>query len=1223
MVTDEPTMCIVKTIGGSILLVPILIAAFQARAVVLWSFYDPITINENGSGTDLLGGALKRNGGANDTLYFKFRVEPISDETTEPYFAALELFEDDTARLGVGNALDAWAYSVFFPGAQSGGVPPAGYLDLHSAHPDTNALAHQANYQCPRRGEPASIVFKIQYIPDGEDLVTVWLNPDLGPGANEINQPEALTTRFHANASFDELRLRHGGRGGGWKFSDLAIATTFNDFVDSSSDRPGVAESNLVESDGSLQFQPWLKNQGLPQSPVNAVQQTKDGYLWIAAGAEIRRFDGLKFVPLNVRVAGTNHSKQVIFADSQGALWFACPGGIQQLRKAHLTTLTTDDGLPNARITALNEDATGNIWIGTAAGLVVWSNGRLVPLAGGEMVQGRAITAMAKDRHGTMWLVVDGTNVLKFNQGRLISAAEGCLIDWMFDIHGLLVDQADRVWLSTGDDAVVCQDTEGWHRYRLTKRTSGSRVNALAEDSSGTIWAGTSGGLFLFSKGKFSAVPASSKLAGSSVESLFVDHDGSLWVGTDAGLNRLQHKCLFTLGQEEGLGFGPVQSLAQVSPGVIWASRTGDGIYRWDGRSFNRLRAAGLSAHNSQANALLLSRDGACWVASTGGVLRYKDPVAAGDEVRWFELTNEDITSLAEDRAGSLWVGTRAGKLWQLCEGKWIPQSFISNSINAIMPAPDGSLWFGTGGSGLVHLEHDKITFLGRSAGLPSDNVGALFLDAQGILWIGTANGLSCKRGNKISNFTARDGLPNNLVSQILEDNFGRLWLGTGQGIACLRKNQLEDFAAGRADMLHPKVFNHADGMLSEECTGGICPAALKSELGLVWFPTAQGVAIIAPQNWPVGQPMPATAIEEIRLDGVPVSADAVSRPMVVPPGKHRLEVTYTGLRFDSPETLRFRYRLDSWDAGWIDAGTSRSAVYNFLPPGEYCFRTIACDSEGNWATTGAELRLVFTRYFWQSSWFIGIAIAAVISAVAGTVRIIERQTARTRLKRIEQERVLERERTRIAQDLHDEMGAKLCRISFLSEHVRRDGIKSEDLQEQIQSISDDSREVLHSLDEIVWAVNPQNDTLEHAASYLAQYTHDYFSMTGLECELVLPSQMPAYPVSSQVRHHLFLAVREALANILKHSAATRARISMVCRNDTFEITVEDNGKGFAAKPAGAAEDHSLDTRDGLRNMAGRFADVGGQCHVESLAGRGTTVKFILPLKTAISKNDL
>jgi len=227
---------------------PVLISAFQARAVILWSNFDPLTVNNDGPGTDLLGGAVKRDEAANDTLYFKFRVEPISDETTEPYFAALELYEDDAERLGVGNALDAWAYSAFFPGAQSSGVPPAGYLDLHSARPDPDALAHLANYQCPRRGETATIVFKIQYVANGEDLVTVWLNPDLGPGANEISQPEALTTRFNAHAAFDELRLRHGGNGGGWTFSDLAIATAFNDYVDSSSAQPGSGEGTAARA---------------------------------------------------------------------------------------------------------------------------------------------------------------------------------------------------------------------------------------------------------------------------------------------------------------------------------------------------------------------------------------------------------------------------------------------------------------------------------------------------------------------------------------------------------------------------------------------------------------------------------------------------------------------------------------------------------------------------------------------------------------------------------------------------------------------------------------------------------------------------------------------------------------------------------------------------------------------------------------------------------------
>jgi ligand-binding sensor domain-containing protein/signal transduction histidine kinase len=1143
----------------------------------------------------------------------------MSDETTEPYVAALELFEDDTERLGVGNALEAWAYSAFFPGAQSSGVPPAGYLDLRTARPDANALAHLANYQCPRRGEAVTIVFKIQYVPHGEDLVTIWLNPDLGPGANEMNQLEALTTRFNAHASFDELRLRHGGSGGGWKFNDLAIATAFNDFVDSSSAQPGNAEANLAQSEDALQFQAWLKNQGIPHVPVDAIQQTRDGYLWLAAGGAIARFDGVRFVPLNVPNTETNFSAGIIFGDSQGALWMAVSNGLQRWQNEHVTLATINDGLPSSQITALNEDAQGNIWIGTVAGLAIWNHGALVSLTDAKKIRGRAITTIFKDRQGSMWLVVQGTEVFQFTHDHFLPVTDDAAKDWMTDIHALLVDKAQRVWLAAGEDAVLCRDKDGWHHYRIPKRIAGSRVNALAEESDGTIWAGGAGGLFLFANGKFSAVPASTKLAGSTVESLFVDHDGALWVGTDEGLNRLQHKCLFALGQSEGLGFGPVQGLAQVSPGVVWAARTGDGIYRWDGRSFSRLRAAGLSAHNSQANALLLGRDGVCWVASMGGVLRYKDPVAAADEVRWFELPGENILSLAEDGDGSLWAGSQAGKLWQLREGKWLAQSSISisNSINAILPAPNGAVWIGTEGSGLIWLDHTGTKKFGKNAGLPSEIIRALYFDAQGALWIGTAAGLSCKRGDKFSNFTARDGLPDNSVSQILEDATGRLWLGTSQGIACVRKDQLTDFAAGKMDVLHPKIFNHADGMPSEECTGGFCPVALKSQSGLLWFSLTKGVAVIAPQSWPVERPLPETVIEEILLDGVPVSAGSATAKFTIPAGRHRLELIYTGLRFDAPETTRFRYKLEGWDADWIDAGTSRSEVYNFVPPGQYRFRVVACNSDGNWATNGAEVGLIFARYFWQSWWFIGIAGVALLSAVGSAVWLIERQKARSRLKRLAQEGALERERTRIAQDLHDEMGAKLCRISFLSEHARRDGIEPAEMQEQIKSISDDSREVLHSLDEIVWAVNPQNDTLEHAASYLAQFAQDYFSMTGVECELVMPAQMPLQPVSSQVRHHLFLAVREALANILKHSAATHAKIYIAYENSCLEIRVTDNGKGFAAKSPMANGAYSRDTHDGLRNMTKRFADVGGHCSIESAAGSGTTVKFSLPLKTA------
>lgn len=1219
----KPVKSIAKIFGKIILLLVVWRFPLPAQAVVLWSNFDPITVDNNGAGTDLLGGAVKRDETANDTLYFKFRVEPISDETTEPYFAALELFENDTERLGVGNALDAWAYSAFFPGAQSSGVPPAGYLDLRSAHPDPNARARLADYQCPHRGKAVTIVFKVQYVPNGEDLVTVWLNPDLGPGANEMNQPDALTTRFSVHAAFDELRLRHGGNGGGWIFSDLAIATDFKDYVDSSSAQPGSSEANLAQSEDSLLLQSWLKNQGLPRAPVNAIQQTRNGFLWLAAPGVLARFDGLHFVPSLLTTMETDAATPLIFGDSQGALWVAMTNGLRRWQNEHAILVTLNAGLPNTRITALNEDGQGNIWIGTREGLMLWNHGRLVSLADAQTIRGRAITAIFRDRQNRMWLVVAGAQLFQFTHDHFLLVADEAVKGWMTDLHALLVDGAGKIWLAAGEDAVLCHDGDGWHHFRLPKRVTGSRVHALAEEPDGTIWAGGAGGLFRFSNGKFFAVPPSAKLAGNTVESLFVDHDGTLWVGTDEGLNRLEHKCLFALGQGEGLGFGPVQGLAQVSPGVIWAARTGDGIYRWDGRSFSRLRAAGLSAHSSQANALLRGRDGVCWVASAGGLLRYKDPVAAADEVRWFALPGEDIISLAEDQDGSLWAGTHAGKLWQLRAGKWQAQPSISLSapINAIQMAPQGMAWLGTAGQGLIGLDHTNATFFGRKSGLPSEDIRTLYLDAQGILWIGTAGGLSCKRGVHFSIFTARDGLPDNMVSQILEDASDRLWLGTGQGIACLHKEQLAAFAAGAIGALHPKIFDHADGLPSEECTGGFCPAGLKSHSGLLWLPTMKGVAVLAPQTWPVERPLPGTAIEEILLDGVPQSADSDSAQFRIPPGKHRLELRYTGLRFDAPESIRFRYQLKNWDAAWIEAGTGRSAVYNFVPPGQYAFRVIACNSDGVWASSGAEIQLRFAKYFWQSGWVLGLSSAALLLLVGGTVRLRERQSAKARLERMEQERVLERERTRIAQDLHDEMGAKLCRISFLSEHARRENLPAAEMQKQIQAISDDSREVLHSLDEIVWAVNPQNDTLEQAASYLAQFAQDYFAMTGVECELVVPAQMPPYPVSSQVRHHLFLAVREALANILKHANATRAKISITCEYDNLEICVADDGKGFGLKAPMTNESQFKDAHDGLRNMTKRFADVGGKCIIESTVGAGTNIKFRLPLSPAQPRN--
>jgi signal transduction histidine kinase len=345
-----------------------------------------------------------------------------------------------------------------------------------------------------------------------------------------------------------------------------------------------------------------------------------------------------------------------------------------------------------------------------------------------------------------------------------------------------------------------------------------------------------------------------------------------------------------------------------------------------------------------------------------------------------------------------------------------------------------------------------------------------------------------------------------------------------------------------------------------------------------------------------------------------PAHAEPTTEGLRIPPGQHRIELVYTAVSFDAPEQVRFRYQLEGLDSDWVEAGTRRTAFYNYVPPGNYQFHVTACNTDGVWDSTGTSLALTVLPHFWQTWWFIGLTAAGMLASVAGGAHIVEKRKLQRRVKHLEQERMLERERTRIAQDLHDEMGAKLCRISFLSAHARRCQDAPVELRQQVAAISDDSREVLHSLDEIVWAVNPQNDTLEHVASYIGQYAQDYFQETGIECVLDIPSQVPPHPLSSQCRHHLFLAVHEAFTNILKHSGATKAKVAINCSPSLFEIVVSDNGKGFVP-PDGAATgaNPGAETGNGLRNMRQRLAVLGGRCHLDSTPGRGTTIRFAFP----------
>jgi signal transduction histidine kinase/streptogramin lyase len=822
---------------------------------------------------------------------------------------------------------------------------------------------------------------------------------------------------------------------------------------------------------------------------------------------------------------------------------------------------------------------------------------------------------------------VTGAGIFRWQDGKFAALSDASVEGLLQNPHCLLEDKTGRLWVGAGDDFVLCREGDQWRRYRIPRHLARPYVSALAEEADGTVWAGSvSEGLFQFKQGKLATLNASSGLLDNSVESLLVDREGNLWVGTGAGLNRVRRSDLLVFGQNVGLGYGPVQGLAETAPGVIWAGKPSDGLYRWEGKNFSRLAVAGFSGRYPEVISLLMTGDGNCWMGGAGGLWRFKDPKHAPGDLELAALAGLNVTALAEEPGGGVWAGTREGQVWQLRRGEWLPQTnyWQSRAITAILRNTDGTLWLGTEGEGLYRYQNASRTHWGKDAGLLSNWIRTLYLDAAGTLWIGTTGGgLGRWREGSLVTFTTREGLPDNTISQLLEDDRGRLWLGSNRGIACVSKRELEELAAGKTAVVSPQAYGRPEGMPSEECTSGYYPAGLKAKSGRLCFATLKGIVVADPRSQAADPLPPAVVLEEPMLDGVEAdlrrlqaaagesqspnrSPSAAEFELKIPPGKHRLEFRYTGMNFSSPERVRFRYRLEPLDADWVEAGARRSVLYSYVPPGQYRFHVTACNSGGSWNETGASLFLVVLPHFWQARWFLGLASLGLLASVAGTVRILEKRKHQRRLRLLEQERALERERARIAQDLHDDLGSSLTRISLLSDLARADKDHPSQVEAHAQKISQSAGQTVRALEEIVWALRPGSDSLQSLVEYIAHFASELFEGDTARCRLDLPHDLPTQSLPPEMRHNIFLVVKEALTNALKHAHAREVQVQARASGMVLEIVVRDDGQGFEAQALPPAPGK----RHGLGNMRRRAEDMGGTLTVESARGKGTTVRL-------------
>jgi signal transduction histidine kinase len=671
-----------------------------------------------------------------------------------------------------------------------------------------------------------------------------------------------------------------------------------------------------------------------------------------------------------------------------------------------------------------------------------------------------------------------------------------------------------------------------------------------------------------------------------------------------------------------------IMSVLEDQAANLWIGTWGGGL--------NQMTAGKVEAHTTRNGffhdrvlSICESRDGSIWAGADydGGLAQLK----AGTLTRytWRDgLLNAAVRVLHEDGAGNLWVGTSKGL--SCLRGGWFTQNVLQQHlagriVRAICEDHEGGLWFGTE-QGLCYWKDEQFTDFTVRDGLSSSAILALYEDAEHDLWIGTVGGgLNRRHQGTFSSYTTKQGLYNDDVLAILEDNYGYFWMSCLEGLSRVRKAELAALDEKKIEAVHAVSYGRVDGFISAQFNGVAQPAAWKGRDGRLWFPTTKGLLAVEP-GVPVNEAPPPVVIEQVIMDkrqirlpaarqtagdaaGASLALEAGDAPIRVRRDRGELEFHFTALSYQLPEKNRFKYKLEGVDQEWNDAGPQHAANYHGLAPGQYRFLVMACNNDGVWNETPASLDLELLPHFWQTPWFRTLAVVALGGSLAGLVRHLSIKRWKRKLASMERERAIERERARIAKDIHDDLGSSLTRIAMMSELVEADKADPGQVQTHARKIAASARATVQSLDEIVWAVSPENDTWNSLAEYLSRYASEFFQGTNVRCRLEMALDLPACPLSSEVRHNLFLVIKEALNNILKHAGASYAHLRVSANTAGVELVITDDGRGFDLEAPSSGPQ-----RNGLINMRQRLAALGGNCRIESRPGQGTKLTLTLPL---------
>ena len=941
----------------------------------------------------------------------------------------------------------------------------------------------------------------------------------------------------------------------------------------------------------------WRSDAGLQS--VRRLKQTPDGYLWLATRGGLVRFDGVRFSTFTAASAEGLESStfQDMVADPDGSLWVASfDGGIAHYQAGKFRSYTSRDGLPSDNVQSLYRDSRGVLWAGTRHGEISrMLDGRFQELPLG--IPASSISAFLEDADQSLWIATLGSGVFRLQNGTLTGFS---VKDGLPDarITGLCRGHSGKIW------TVGWNGISSWNGTRFVGHTAVnaavSEGTSCSEDRDGNLWVASSSGLFRAHAGQLNKMDRSSGLSGNVVSDVFEDREGNLWVATSTGLDRLEDGAVRTHSPAARDYSGTLGPIVADDRGVVWTVSN---------KQMARIAANTISVWpmpaGSTASTLLVEPDSGFLIGTDTGLRHWSPEHTALMPT----TTGLDVKSMLRARDGSFWIGTANRGLlhWRPSSGSRTPfeEGVSDRFITTLAEGRDGAIWAGSPfGGGVYRLADGHVRHFGQGEDLRSPNIWTIFADGEGDLWIGSSSGLSWFQDGRLRTASSQQGLPSDGVLAIVDDSFGRLWFRGYGRITAIEKKSLMEWAAGRRHRLNPTIYRSGDG-LQIWALDGAFPNALRTADGHLWFSIADGLAEVTPPAPGASNgPEFRVLIEDVVIDGVSHSQPGSIR---ISPGARSIELRYTALTLSSPETVRFRYRLEGIDNDWVDADARRVAFYNNLKPGAYTFRVSASAGEEQWRESSA-LALEQLPFFYQTQWFM-VLVSATALSLAFFVCRLRLQQAVDRIQAGFQERM--DERTRIAQELHDTVVQAISGSTMLVENA------AEKVPDSLPVVKG---ALLRAVDKLELALAESRAALKGLRSSgtlennLARQLSEVASDTrtpDIAFRLVIIGESRA--IRPVIQDEVFRIASEAIVNAFKHSGANSIRVQLEYLNG-LRIFVRDDGGGMPEQVLLQGTDGHF----GLAGMRERADRIGATLEVSSRVGEGTEVSLMVPSGVAL-----